>query len=218
MLVIFDIDGTICDTQEIEGRCFISAVKDIIGVSLKSADWTTFSEPTSMGITRELLEDIPGRSHKSQQIKNRFIELLEQEQPQFPGDFTPLQGAKKFIQYLVNSPNHSVAFATGGFDTEAEFKLRCCGFSIADFPHATSSDTPARKDIIALAAERAGIALDSTVYFGDATWDLAVSRELGIPFVGIGRKITKLQELGAQSAFRDFSAPEAILAHLSNLK
>ena len=85
------------------------------------------------------------------------------------------------------------------------------------FPHATSSDTPRRRDIIPLAALRAGFPISSLVYFGDAPWDVRVSGSLGIPMIGIGRRVDRLRELGVRHAFRDYLDANAILDVLRDL-
>lgn len=211
MLAIFDIDGTICDTQAVEGRCYVEAVERVTGIRISSSDWTRFVEPTSSGMVLELLKDDPEAALKGEQVKEHYVEMLKEERPRHPMDFSPLPGAVEFVQMLSESDFCSVAIATGGFDTEAEFKLQCCGLSLHDFPHATSSDTPTRRAILPLAAKRAGFGNESAVYFGDAPWDVTVSAELGIPMIGIGRRIDQLRGLGVTTLFRDFSEPAAIV-------
>ena len=36
MLAIFDNDGTICDTQEVEGTCYAQAIARVTGLSLST--------------------------------------------------------------------------------------------------------------------------------------------------------------------------------------
>ena len=214
-IIIFDIDGTICDTQQVEGRCFEQAIKEVCGVSLETLDWTQYDEPTSSGVVRSILGDDPDLTNTERLVRDRFVEILMEEQPRFPGDFSPLPGAAEFVSLLSADPTISVAFATGAFDTEAEFKLKCCGIDLSMFPHATSSDTPRRRDIIPLAAKRAGFEISSAVYFGDAPWDLGACKHLGIPMIGIGRRIEHLRKLGLETAFRDFSDPDGLLRKLN---
>lgn len=87
-----------------------------------------------------------------------------------------------------------------------------------DFPHASSSDTPRRRDILPLAAKRAGFEISSVVYFGDAPWDVRVSRALGVPMIGIGRRIEELSALGVRHVFRDYTDADAIIEVIQNLK
>jgi phosphoglycolate phosphatase-like HAD superfamily hydrolase len=212
-LVIFDNDGTLCDTQEVEGRCYALAIERVTGLSLSSADWSTYDEPTSAAIVRQLLAADAASAHKEERIKEEFCRLLRQERALFPRDFSPLAGALEFIEEL-RAHGTRVAIATGGFDDEARFKLECCGICIDAFPHATSSDTPRRGDIIALAAQRAGCELSRAVYFGDGPWDVRACARLSIPMIGIGRRHEQLRSVGVRYTFRDYRNPEAILAAL----
>jgi beta-phosphoglucomutase-like phosphatase (HAD superfamily) len=218
MLAIFDNDGTICDTQGVEGYCYALAIERVTGKRLASIDWAAFSDPTSTAIVRELLADDRNALEKESQIKAEFCRLLKLEQPRFPGDFLPIPGAIEFVHMLIEKRVCAVAIATGCFDLSARFKLECCGLSLERFPHATASDTPWRKDIIPLAAKRAGFDLSSVVYFGDAPWDVRVSSLLDIPMIGIGRRIAQLREAGVRFVFRDYSKPEAILEALNELR
>jgi phosphoglycolate phosphatase-like HAD superfamily hydrolase len=218
LLAVFDNDGTICDTQEVEGLCFGRAIESVTGRALSTLDWTQYDEPTSTAIVRSLLAGEPAAATKEEAIKRTFLRLLEEEQPKFPGDFVPLPGTIEFITRLQNERICSVAIATGCFERSARFKLRCCGITLDDFPHATSCDTPRRRDIIPMAASRAGFPVTSVVYFGDAPWDAKVSQLLGIPMIGIGRRIEQLRALGVQYVFRDYSDADAIIRVLHDLK
>lgn len=218
MLAIFDIDGTICDTQSAEDLCYSTAIQEVTGIQLDSFDWSIFREPTSSGIVQQLLEDHRDAKAKEHRIKSRFVELLREAKPNYPQDFSPIEGAIEFIHYLRAERVCDVAIATGGFDTEAHFKLRCCGLDLESFPHATSSDTPERRQIIPLAAERAGVSLASCVYFGDAAWDIKVSSELCIPLIGIGRKKEIFKNAGKKNHFRDFSQQKRIIEVLNSYR
>jgi beta-phosphoglucomutase-like phosphatase (HAD superfamily) len=218
MLAVFDNDGTICDSQEVEGRCYDRAIATITGRSLTTLDWSTYEEPTSSAIIRGLLKGDPDVDAKEEAIKNEFLRLLKEERPKFPGDFSAVAGARPFIEHLKAATICSVAIATGCFDTTAAFKLECCGLALANFPHATASDTSRRRDIISLAVHRAGFQISDVVYFGDAPWDVSVSRTLGIPMIGIGRRVDQLRSRGLRNVFRDYSNPDSIIRVLNELK
>jgi phosphoglycolate phosphatase-like HAD superfamily hydrolase len=218
LLAIFDNDGTICDTQEVDGTCYAKAIERVTGRPLATLDWTTYEEPTSSSIARALLAGDPAALAKEEEIEREFVRLLEQERPTFPSDFAPLPGAVQFITRLKEESICSVAIATGCFDASARFKLKCCGIALDDFPHATSSDTPRRRDIIPLAASRAGFEVSSAIYFGDAPWDVRVCDILGVPMIGIGRRIDQLRALGVEHVFRDYSDADAIVRVLCDLK
>jgi hypothetical protein len=60
--------------------------------------------------------------------------------------------------------------------------------------------------------------MSAVVYFGDAPWDARVTRILGIPMIGIGRRIERLKELGVRHTFRDYSDADAMIRVLGELK
>ncbi|MCH6255978.1 HAD hydrolase-like protein [Puniceicoccaceae bacterium K14] len=177
MLAIFDIDGTLCDSQQTEDICFSQTIKEILDIELTSAEWSNFPDPTSSGILKDLLKGQESNEEVEQAFKQRYLDFLKQAQPEYPQDFSPIEGAVEFLEVLKKQNICDIAIATGGFDTEAEFKLKCCGIDLHEYPHATSSDTPKRKDIIPLAAKRAKYPLCECIYFGDASWDIKVSRK-----------------------------------------
>src|SRR5690606_20838469 len=128
-----------------------------------------------------LLEGDPKARQKENEIKHEFCRLLGEARLNHPDEFMPIAGALSFIRRLQDETISKVAIATGCFDNEARFKLDCCGIDLDEFPHATSSDTPRRHDILPLVASRAGASVSDIVYFGDGPWDLAVSRALKVP-------------------------------------
>jgi beta-phosphoglucomutase-like phosphatase (HAD superfamily) len=181
MLAVFDNDGTICDSQEVEGVCFAQAIEKVTGRSLSTLDWSVYDEPTSSAIVRALFAGDVDLKRKERDIEREFVRLLEKARPEFPGDFSPIRGAVEFIERLERDDICSVAIASGCFEASTRFKLRCCGITLDAFPYATSSDTPRRRDIIPLVASRAGFELTSVVYFADGPWDHHVSVALRIP-------------------------------------
>jgi phosphoglycolate phosphatase-like HAD superfamily hydrolase len=100
---------------------------------------------------------------------------------------------------------HKIAIATGCWCESAKLKLHRSGFMIEDIPFASSSDTRRRADIIALAASRAGSGVSDAVYVGDGLWDLKATRELGMRFVGVGRRHELLRVHGASQVLATFA-------------
>src|SRR5262245_3385666 len=127
VLAIFDNDGTICDTQEVEGRCYALAIERVTGRPLPTIDWSAYTEPTCTAIIREILSGDARAEEKEESIREDFFRLLKQEQPKFPGDFSPLAGAVEFIERLQDERICPVAISTGCFADSAAFKLECCG-------------------------------------------------------------------------------------------
>jgi phosphoglycolate phosphatase-like HAD superfamily hydrolase len=217
MLAVFDNDGTICDSQEVEGNCFAQAIEKVTGLSLSTLDWSLYSEPTSSAIVRDLLAGDVDFERKEKEIEREFVHLLKKARPKFPGEFSPVPGAVEFIERLRRDKICSIAIGSGCFEASARFKLHCCGIMLEAFPYATSSDTPRRKDIIPLVASRAGCELASVVYIADGPWDYRVSAAFGIPMIGIGRRHEVLRDIGVPYTFRDYLEPDRIIEVLLHL-
>ncbi|MEM7674319.1 MAG: HAD hydrolase-like protein [Verrucomicrobiota bacterium] len=214
MLAIFDIDGTLCDSSEDEVKPFVQSIFEVTGIQLEDADWTRFKHPTSSGVVDELLKNDPEREYKTLAIENRFVQLMEDFLEDIPESFSPVQGAPRFIDYLLKNTAYEVAIATGCFKSEAAFKLDCIGMDIEKFTYATSSDFSSREKVLRLVAKRAGHPLSSVVYFGDASWDIQASQNIGIPLIGIGSNEELFAEHERIPHFPDFSEPERVLKAL----
>ena len=207
MLIIFDIDGTLCDTHEVDARCSVAAIESVTGHSVASVDWSHYPEATSAAIVHDLLLElgIPDGVAAEQLILDEFVARLDAEAERKPELFKPVDGALELFEDLRRRENFKVAIATGCWLESAKLKLRRSGFMIEDVPFASSSDTRRRADIIALAASRAGFGVRDAVYVGDGLWDLKAARELGMRFVGVGRRHELLYEHGASQVLASFA-------------
>jgi len=211
-LALFDIDGTLCDSQAAEDACFVQAVHKVMGIVIDDTDWSRFQTTTTRGILTELSAENTSAPTRIAETEAHFVALLREAQPTHPGDFQEIPGAQAFLAQLEADPAWQVGIATGGVAEEARFKLACCGLDLDAYPHATSSDALSREAIMQLATARAGCPLSRTIYFGDNSWDVRATERLGIPLIGIGHKTAKLQALGVRHTFRDYRDPDSILA------
>lgn len=207
VLIIFDVDGTLCDTQEVDGLCFSGAFESVTGRPFPSTDWSRYAEVTNSAIVRDLLEEIstPDFVFTERLIVDEFVRRLGAEGDRSPELFQPVPGARDLFEELQQSEEYTIAIATGCWAESARLKLTRCGFMIDSVPFASSSDTRRRSDIIALAARRAGCNDSGAVYIGDGLWDFNASRELGMRFVGIEKSPGLLQENGVSQVLGSFT-------------
>ena len=56
-IVIFDVDGTLSCTSEVDDRCWMDAAAHVIGVRDMSTDWSTYSHSTDEAIATDLIRD-----------------------------------------------------------------------------------------------------------------------------------------------------------------
>lgn len=216
MLIIFDIDGTLCDTSEVDAACYAEAIEQVTGRSLSTVDWSSYPEATNTAIAQDFLREIGEKEIelRERHIREEFVRRLEDKGRSNPELFRPIDGAREIIAHLRRK-KYSIAIATGCWRESAHSKLRMAGFDVNGMPFASSSDTRRRPDIIALAAERAGRAISDSVYVGDGVWDVKAAHELGMRFIGIGRSHEILRGHGARTVFPSFRDVKAFFDALS---
>ena len=77
-VALFDLDGTLTRTNDIDGSCFLAAVHAELGV-LAEADWSRYRHCTDEGIATELwLRHVgaPPAAADLARLRRRFLALL----------------------------------------------------------------------------------------------------------------------------------------------
>lgn len=208
-LVIFDIDGTLTQTNRVDSGCFVEVVKEVLGVEDFETDWSQYQYVTDSGVAQEISHRYRDRPISGSEMKALQASLLDRLKQLPDSDFVEVPGARAFLQSLECSSHHAVAFATGAHEASARYKLTTAGFVIDGIPLASSSDAVVREHIMLRAMDRAahrnGVPFSGITYFGDAVWDIDASANLGWNFIGIGPGITE----GIR--FDDYRDPGAIM-------
>ncbi len=186
---MFDIDGTLVESYELDSECFISAVKEVTGISIDS-NWSKYQHVTDSGILNEIINSnkIPNKQEIHNQVKSAFIKKLEQSIQVKP--FHQVAGAASFLSFLKSIDNIEISFSTGGWYESAILKLKSAGIEYSHIPFASSNDHISRMEIMKIASDRANMP-ESTpcTYFGDGSWDKKACQQLGFNFVLIGNKL-----------------------------
>jgi hypothetical protein len=79
-LVVFDIDGTLTDTCEVDSGCYWVAIQQVFRIAADQPDWSTFRHVTDSGIACESCERYLGRPANESEIdaiRQRLVTLLE---------------------------------------------------------------------------------------------------------------------------------------------
>jgi phosphoglycolate phosphatase-like HAD superfamily hydrolase len=222
-LAIFDIDGTLTATNEVDDECYLRAIAEMLDLAARSLDWADAPHVTDGAITRWLWTRHRGRmpeAHEVAELRDRFLVMLERELAREPGQFTAIEGAGAIFDVLRGA-GWQVAVATGGWRACATLKLRAAGLAAADVPMACADDADSREELVRLAWERAATAAGApfrrVVSIGDAPWDVRTARALGLPFVGIGTGVRaeRLRRAGAVTILPHLGDRAAVLAALA---
>lgn len=220
-LAIFDIDGTLANTNPMDARCYIRAVHDELGVDLSSAQWSDFTFVSDSGISVQVFERHLGRAPAAadlSRLQRRFCDLLAEAARRHPESFTEVPGASQALRRLREHRSWTVAIATGSWRACALVKLQAAGLDIEGIPAAFADDGLAREDILIAAQARALAAtgharFERIVSIGDAPWDVQAARRLGLPFIGVRahRNAVALDAWGASHVVSDFTDFDLLL-------
>lgn len=184
---MFDIDGTLVDSYDMDSQCFIDAVKDVTGLSINS-DWSKYQHVTDSGILNEILFS-QGHADSEEvkvKVKQSFLKNLEASIALRPVKEIP--GAATFLKRLQSMNNIVVSLATGGWRESAILKLESANINFFSIPLVSSNDHYSKVEIMKLAANRATNNLYPCTYFGDGVWDKKACSSLGYNFVLVGKK------------------------------
>ena len=223
-LAIFDIDGTLTDTNGVDDDCYRTTIAESLGVAESAIDWSGAAHVTDSEIFRFLCA-AHGRSEPSTdemvRARSRFVDRLRAELEQTPARFTAIRGASTMLGRIVDR-GWFVAVATGGWGPSARLKLTVAELAIDDGVFACADDGRSRADIVRLARDRAEAfyarRFDRVVSIGDGVWDVQTAIELDMPFVGIGTgpRAEQLRVAGASVVLPDYSDIDAFVTALEN--
>ena len=210
--LVFDIDGTLTQTNALESLCFTQAIREVLEVEDFDTDWASYQFVTESGVAQEISQrycDRPMSGSLTKALHQRLVDLLK-EQPK--ESFQEVPGAIDFLKQLQASPDYAVSLATGAHRESALYKLETAGFDISEIPLASSSDAVVCEHIMLQALDRSArqeqARFSGVTYFGDAPWDIEASANLGWQLIGIG------SEIETELRFPNFLDPSAILSCL----
>lgn len=227
-LAIFDIDGTLTETNEVDSVCFVRAMADAHAVGGMNTNWGEYAHTTDSYITREVLRGHFGRAPvdaERAEFISRFVSLLEESRARDDSLFGEVAGASAALARLRVEPGWAVAIATGCWRGSALLKLSAAGLETGGVPAAFAEDGVSREEILLAALGRARErygreGFERVVSLGDGLWDVSAARNLGFAFVGVGGggRAAMLREAGASHVMEDFNDYERLLRCLDEAK
>ena len=224
-LVIFDVDGTLVGSYELEGECFAAAFDDALGITDIDLDWARYDHVTDPGIATQIIRERKGREPSAGELARlqaafrvRLAEAAGRD-----GAFAAVFGAAGLLAALRARADWALALATGAWREAALFKIGRSGLDVHGLPAAYGEDGPSRQSIVsaAIARARAQAGVDDfrhIVCVGDGVWDVHTATGLGLPCIGIGigRRAERLGTEGASEVFPDFTNTESVLNALED--
>jgi phosphoglycolate phosphatase-like HAD superfamily hydrolase len=222
-LVLFDIDGTLTQSQSIDTEIYLRSLSAVFGFARVNPDWSTYRHTTDSGILHELCVSRLGRAPtgaESAAFRAHFVDAIETEAAREP--FRQIDGAGAVLNWLVRSCSCCIALATGGWGSSARCKMYSAGMEYDAFASASADDALSRPSIMQIAIDRAisrhgGRRPDTIVYVGDGIWDARACRQLRVPLIGIatGTQADVLRAGGACEVLPNYADTAAFSTALS---
>jgi phosphoglycolate phosphatase-like HAD superfamily hydrolase len=222
-LLIFDIDGTLTDTKQVDDACFISTFEKTYHTKLDNTDWASFENVTDLGLLRDLYFSKFGSLPNETEInrfRHLFLQNLQNALTKNPDRCKAVAGASDFIQFCAAQSTIKIAFATGGWSRTAQLKLTFANIFYDNIPFSSSDLHYRRQDILTNAIEQSkqqyqNKDFEKVIYFGDGVWDFKTTQSLKMPFIGVDiKKDNVLKNLGVKNIVDNFLNKELILNHL----
>ena len=212
-LVIFDVDGTLLDSQDIivaaQQRAFAACglpapsrarSLSIVGLSLSEA----FTALVGADGPIDALTDA---------YKTAFNAL--RQDPNCPEPLFP--GAEAVIARLASRRDVALGIATGKTRRGVDYLLDRHGWAGLFVTIQTADSAPSKPDptMIRQAMAEAGIAARDTSMVGDTSFDMGMAKAAGVRAIGVPwgyHPVSALREAGADLFIDSFEALDGILA------
>lgn len=205
-LLVFDIDGTLLDSENVHQIGFINALH-AIGVESVNTDWESYTHLTDSFIAKENYEIDVNRAFSNELLKRFETEFLNQI---IDCKVTQIKGANTFLQKILKETNYAVCFATGSMLQPALLKLDRAEIEYNQTVLEASNNYYTREEIVNSAIAKAKKYFQASTFkriisVGDGIWDVKTAQNLGIEFIGIGSgNKEKLASQGAKCHFTNF--------------
>lgn len=224
-LAIFDLDGTLTRTNEVDEVCFVQAFAAAQAITGIDTNWDGYRDTTDSGITLQIFQDRFGRNAKPNELldlQRCFVLLLKEQLAASPRLFASVPGSTEMLARLRQEPEWAVAVATGCWQVSAQLKLEAANLTLNGFPIACAELGFSREEILQAAIERASAhyqqtSFDRVVSIGDALWDVRAARNLELGFLGVANdeRANALRSAGASHVIGDYVDYDLFVDYLS---
>jgi len=214
-IVLFDIDGTLCETAGAGRRAFVRAASDVLGCSIDGSG-IDFAGRTDLAILHDILSlcGVPaGDPALGDSVLEAYLHRLDEELQTGPkGRVYP--GVPELLEKLGADPDFAVGLLTGNIEPAAHRKLAEFGIARAFRFGAFGNDHSDRNRLVPIARRRAADLLgpsaeDAAIaVIGDTPHDIRCARAGGAAAVAVATGFADVETLARH-------APDALLTDLS---
>jgi len=207
--VLFDIDGTLVDSNYLHVEAWHHAFADLD----VACDAWRIHRAIGQDSAR-LLSSLAGErdddwNERAKQLHAAYYEDLADR-------LRPLPGARELLRAVAERGLRAV-LATSAPESEFAMLRRTLDADPWIFAHTSADDVDSAKPdpaIVDVALKRAGVDPGEAVFVGDSTWDMVAAGRAGVRAYGVRSGGVSDLELGAAGATAIYEDPADLLAHL----
>ena len=224
-LAIFDIDGTLTNTNNVDEECFVKAFAEAHAITKINTNWSTYPHATDSGITLHIFQEKFGRHPEETELarfKRCFVKLLNEQHRSDSSSFAEIADASIVLDRLNRESEWVVAIATGCWRESALLKLKAAKIDVGTIPAAYAEDGLSREEILEAAVSKSlehyqESGFEKIVSIGDGLWDVRTARHLNYAFLGIGsgESALILRQAGAKHVIEDFADYDQLIEFLN---
>ena len=207
--VLFDVDGTLVDTNYLHVHAWLRAFADE-GLLVQAWRVHRCIGMDGASLIHDLHGDVPDET------ADRLKALHSRYYRQAAGLMRPLPGARELL-YRVADLGLQVVLATSAPEDELALTRQVldCDDVVSAVTTAADVDTAKPEPrIIGVALDKAGVGPAQAVFVGDAVWDAEACARAAVQCIGVLSGGVGSDELRAAGVVDVFDDPRALLAHL----
>jgi HAD superfamily hydrolase (TIGR01509 family) len=207
--VLFDIDGTLVDSNYLHVHAWCRAFKEA-GIEVE-----TWRIHRAIGMDgTQLVKALSGGADEA--TRQRASQLHSQYYAELSSYLSLLPGARELLD-RVASLGMQVVLATSAPEDELA-TLRSLLDSEDLVSAVTSSEdvdiAKPEPDIVAIALDRAGVPASRAVFVGDSVWDVRAAAKAGVISIGVRSGGVSAEELLGAGATMVFDDPRDLCEHV----
>lgn len=197
--VLFDVDGTLVDSNYLHVHAWYRAFDDV-GLAVEA--WRIHRSIGMDGTS--LVSSLAGDA--DDETRSRAKDLHSRYYKQSAGLLRPLPGARELLR-RVDELGLQVILATSAPDDELKILREVLASDGLVSAVTSSKDVETAKpqpDIVDVALERAGVGAQDAVFVGDTVWDVEACNRAGVPTIAVlsgGVSRGELEKAGAHAVF-----------------
>ena len=210
-LIVFDLDGTLVDSQ----RTIVEAMSAAFsGSGLAPPDARSIRRVVGLSLEEAVARLLPESARcaagsVADRYRDVFLDLHADpahEEPLYPGALETI--------LALDRPETLLGIATGKGRRGLRMVLQRHGLLERFVTLQTADDGPGKPDpaMLSRAMAEAGVARQATLMVGDTTFDMEMARRAGVPGIGVGWGYHEPEELLAAGACRIVEAFDELVA------